>query len=147
MPPAESFDEGGLLSPPSVLIVTRHGTAMTARPGPFRIFTRDEDVALNDSSPDRRFSCGNYNSCLSLAAALNWDSFTCRGCSGAIDETIRWRAKGESRRDASLKSLCNIPNPPVVFSATGALNAAVKRNTPPALRSIQTRMNKEVNNG
>lgn len=128
--------------------VTRLGSAMAPRPGPFRIFPRDEEVALDGSGPDRRFGCGNYNSCLSLAAALNWDSFSCRGCSGSIDETIRWRAKGESRRDASMKSLCNIPNPPVVFSATGALNTAVKRSTPPTLRTVQTRMsNKEVTNG
>lgn len=120
---------------------------MAARPGPFRIFAGEGTVTSDGPKPERLFGCGNYNSCLSLAAALNWDSFSCRGCSGAIDETIRWRAKGESRRDASFKSLCNIPNPPVVFSATGALNAAVKRNSPPNLRSIRTRLNKEVTSG
>jgi predicted Fe-S protein YdhL (DUF1289 family) len=90
----------------------------TPRPGPIRLSCGQVESHYAATAPDRRFACDHYNSCLSLAAVLNWDSFSCQGCSGEIDEAVRWRAKSESRRDATLKRLCVIPNPPIMRSTS-----------------------------
>jgi hypothetical protein len=50
--------------------------------------------------PRRRYECGNYEVCLSLAASLNWESFTCRGCSGETNENLLWRARLTARKDS-----------------------------------------------
>lgn len=61
------------------------------------------------SSPRRRYNCKNYATCLNLAAALNWDNFTCRGCSGEIDESLYWRARQAMKKDTIVQTLCEIP--------------------------------------
>lgn len=85
---------------------------MIGKPGPFQIVESEGcgavDVPINP--PRRRYSCCNYEMCLDLAAALNWDNFTCRGCSGEIDESLLWRARQAMKKDAVVRKLCDIPD-------------------------------------
>lgn len=62
-----------------------------------------------DTPPRRRYECAHYDTCLELAAALNWSSFTCRGCSGEVNESLRWRAGQMARKDSIAKRLCGFP--------------------------------------
>lgn len=84
---------------------------MLGKPGPFQIIENDGIgcVDLPISAPRRRHSCQNYQSCLDLACALNWDSFTCRGCSGSIDQSLLWQGHQAKRKDSVAKRLCDIP--------------------------------------
>jgi hypothetical protein len=124
---------------------------MTEKPGPFQVLAKDSNLLAEGEGPDRNFGCENYNSCLSLAAALNWESFSCSGCTGTIDETIRWRAKVESKRDATLRQLCVIPNPSVVRSFINpraeSEEPSNSATTPINLRSILSGSGKEAKNG
>lgn len=85
---------------------------MVGKPGPFQIIKNGEyaegDVPL--AAPRRRYGCVNYDTCLNLAAALNWDNFTCRGCSGEIDQALSWRAHQAARKDKVVRCLCEIPD-------------------------------------
>ena len=54
----------------------------------------------------RELDCKNYQTCLNLAAALNWDSFTCESCEGDINESLKWRAIHSTRKDALANALC-----------------------------------------
>ena len=82
---------------------------MIGKPGPFQIIETD-DINHPQQAPRRRFSCSNYDSCLALAAALNWDNFTCRGCSSEICEALQWRARQMTKKDAVVQMICkNIP--------------------------------------
>ena len=90
-------------------------------PGPFEV--RFDDVVpqeLSDSqevgsatneeaTPRRRYDCASYDRCLELAAALNWESFTCRGCSGHINDALLWRVGQAIRRDTVAKAICAAP--------------------------------------
>jgi hypothetical protein len=86
---------------------------MVGKPGPFQIISSSDQKGCVDSpiaAPRRRYLCQNYATCLDLAAALNWDNFTCRGCSGEIDAALLWRARTEIRKDRVVSKLCtNIP--------------------------------------
>jgi len=122
---------------------------MAEKPGPFQVLAKNSNMLDEGEVPDRNFVCKNYNSCLSLAAALNWESFSCNGCTGTIDETIRWRAKVESKRDTTLRQLCVIPNPSVVRSflnPRATSEETSKKATTPIinLRTILTGSSKEV---
>ncbi len=57
----------------------------------------------------RQFDCSEYDTCLSLTAALNWESFSCAGCCGELNQQLLWRAHQNCRRDKSLASLCQLP--------------------------------------
>ena len=79
--------------------------------GPFQIIETHLS-ALADQPPEpprRRYSCRNYQSCLNLAAALNWDNFTCRGCCGDIDETLYWRVYQAMKKDLVAAKICDVP--------------------------------------
>jgi hypothetical protein len=90
-------------------------------PGPFEVRFDDlcpEDVkpiagdvqtAPNSETPRRRYECPSYDRCLELAAALNWESFTCRGCSGHVNDALLWRAGQAIRRDSVAKAICSAP--------------------------------------
>jgi hypothetical protein len=56
-------------------------------------------------NPIRMFDCQNYEVCLNLTAALNWESFTCGGCEGAINEALLQRASIALKNDQSLAPL------------------------------------------
>ena len=60
----------------------------------------------NQDILERRLECSHYESCLNLAAALDWESFTCKGCNGEIDESLLWRAGQSTKRDAIAKAIC-----------------------------------------
>lgn len=53
-----------------------------------------------DEVPRRRYECEHYELCLGLAASLNWESFTCRGCSGETNQNLLWRARLTARKDS-----------------------------------------------
>lgn len=85
---------------------------MIGKPGPFQII-RDVPSGAQDrdtGAPRRRFSCSNYLVCLDLAAAMNWDNFTCRGCSGEINQNLIWRAHQAMKADKSIRTFCSIPD-------------------------------------
>jgi hypothetical protein len=60
----------------------------------------------NQDTVERRMECSHYEECLNLAAALDWDSFTCAGCSGKINESLLWRAGQSTKRDAVAQAIC-----------------------------------------
>ncbi len=112
---------------------------MSALPGPFKVTIGENlsevvvALAVNDSAlseqpeisnqdecgnlecagvalaVERRFDCDNYETCLGLAAALNWQSFTCRECTGEINQQILWRAHQITKKDNDLADLCKLP--------------------------------------
>lgn len=90
------------------------GKSMLGKPGPFQIIESEGcgNVDAPIAAPRRRYECHNYPTCLDLAAALNWDSFTCRGCSHEIDQALLWRAKQAEKKDGVARSLCDIPELP-----------------------------------
>ena len=68
----------------------------------------------------RKFDCPNYDHCLSLCAALNWDSFSCGGCCGEINQQLVWRAHHSIKSDLELACVCKLPT----------LTSATKRRSP-----------------
>jgi hypothetical protein len=67
---------------------------------------RDAPVA----APFRRYDCHNYQVCLDVAAALDWENFTCSSCNGQVDKRLLWRAKHAQRRDPFAKECCDLPD-------------------------------------
>ena len=84
---------------------------MIGKPGPFQVIDNQGhfDPDAPSSPPRRRYECVNYENCLVLAAALNWDSFTCRGCNGEINPALFWRAHQAEKRDKLVHVLCKLP--------------------------------------
>ena len=99
----------------------KSSSSQIGSPGPFEV--RFDDVAcqeaidvqgvgsatIEDATPRRRYDCASYDRCLQLAAALNWESFTCRGCSGHINDALLWRVGQAIRRDTVAKAICAAP--------------------------------------
>lgn len=82
---------------------------IVGKPGPFEII-EGLGAAQSDlpgEAPRRRYDCNNYDVCLELAAALNWDSFTCRGCNEEVSQPLLWRAHQARRKDSVAGSLCD----------------------------------------
>ena len=78
--------------------------------GPFEVKPSDDSQAeTQEAELPRQLDCANYERCLDLAVALNWEGFTCQGCCGAINECLTWRARQVSRKDAVAKALCGTP--------------------------------------
>jgi hypothetical protein len=72
------------------------------------------DLTLDDSGrpwrcPERNYSCSNYETCLGVAAALDWESFTCCGCEGSVDSVLVWKAHRAVRHDRRWASLLTLP--------------------------------------
>lgn len=59
--------------------------------------------------PERQYDCSNYSTCLGLAAALDWNSFSCTSCSGSVNEKLLWRAHQKVRENKALQRVCNLP--------------------------------------
>lgn len=85
--------------------------------GPFQLHPESETRLSNDQheeacSPDpliplvRSFECKHYDCCLELAAALNWENFTCSGCGGDINQHLVWKANLAKREDDVANRLC-----------------------------------------
>lgn len=92
---------------------------MIGKPGPFQIIENEPSDAPTNA-PRRRYTCSNYCTCLDIAAALNWDNYTCRGCSGEIDESLRWRARQIAKKDKIVQFICNEIPPLSLISSEDA---------------------------
>ena len=79
------------------------------KPGPFPVIENDGSGLVDSpiAPPRRDYSCANYSSCLELACALNWDSFTCRGCSKDVDPSLVWQAQSKKLKDEVARTLCD----------------------------------------
>jgi hypothetical protein len=77
--------------------------------GPFEVPLSDAPSDIPEDELPRELDCSNYERCLDLAAALNWESFTCKGCCGEINECLTWRARQISRKDSMVRALCGTP--------------------------------------
>lgn len=88
---------------------------MIGKAGPFQVIEGDGQGTVERPipAPKRKYCCQNYTVCLDLAAALNWDSFTCRGCCGEVDNSLLWRAHLARKRDSIVETLCSIPEIPL----------------------------------
>ncbi len=82
--------------------------SIIGKPGPFQIIEAlgSGEVDSPIEPPRRRYDCHNYEVCLDIATALNWDSYTCRGCSTEINQALLWRAHQAARKDTVAGSLC-----------------------------------------
>jgi len=98
------------------------GNRAPFKPGPFQIVESEGtgNVDAPIAPPRRRHQCPNYSKCLSLAAALNWDNFTCRGCSAEINQSLLWRAHQAKRRDKVVRELCDLPEITSLSSESGS---------------------------
>lgn len=92
-------------------------------PGPFEITLNDADADIPEGETARDLDCANYERCLDLAAALNWESFSCKGCCRAINECLTWRARQISRKDSMVKALCGTPK---IETVTGSVASPKK---------------------
>jgi len=119
-------------------------------PGPFEVrFSDVEDAApcegegstSRDEMPRRRYDCACYERCLELAAALNWESFTCRGCNGVVNESLLWRVGQAIRRDSVAKALCAAPKIPTLSCASetppNVTSSPLERATSPRARHLK----------
>ena len=86
-------------------------------PGPFEVVEDQSSAAdasgsvLDDSAAEpilRLHDCAHYETCLDLAASLNWNSFTCNRCSGEVNNALLWRAHQHQRKDSVAKALCDL---------------------------------------
>lgn len=93
---------------------------MIGTPGPFQIIGNEGNGKVDRPmlAPRRRYACENYEKCLNLTAALNWDNFTCRGCSGEICQNLLWRAHQAKRSDKVARRICDIPQIPCIAQST-----------------------------
>ncbi len=93
---------------------------MVGTSGPFQIISSDDAGGVESPQPPprRRYMCPNYATCLDVAGALNWDNFTCRGCSGEIDATLLWRAKCALKKDKNLGKIFKLPEIETVDAET-----------------------------
>ncbi|WKZ56247.1 MAG: hypothetical protein QY326_05775 [Bdellovibrionota bacterium] len=92
---------------------------MLGKPGPFQVIKSEEAGVPGSPTqpPRRRYECPNYQTCLSIAAAVNWDSFTCRGCNGQVEESLFWQAHNAQRHDKVAEQICEIP--PIRYHCCG----------------------------
>lgn len=101
---------------------------MIGNPGPFRIIQSDTQGCVDAPmiAPRRRYNCPNYTKCLNLAASLNWDNFTCRGCCGEVDDHLVWEAQKAKNIAAKTKPVeplhSDIPEVPLRASISSAWN-------------------------
>jgi len=85
--------------------------------GPFQLHPESETRLSNDQHEEvcstdpltplvRSYDCKHYDCCLELAAALNWENFTCSGCGGDINQHLVWKANLAKREDDVANRLC-----------------------------------------
>ncbi|MEY4668416.1 MAG: hypothetical protein RL518_1115 [Pseudomonadota bacterium] len=101
-----------------------------AEPSPFpalKTKTPTDLPSSTDDVPRRRYECESYETCLSLAASLNWESFTCRGCCGQPNENLLWRARVSARKDSVAARLLQAP--PIVAINSQQSPLAIERET------------------
>ncbi|MCI5065638.1 hypothetical protein MRY87_07935 [bacterium] len=82
--------------------------------GPFRLLeeeleAHEDAIPRPMAAPTRRYECKNYERCLEIAAALNWESFSCKNCPGEMNEQLIWQAHSAQRHDAVSQQVCDLP--------------------------------------
>lgn len=84
--------------------------------GPFQVINVSPENSFPISeTPKRNFSCNNYEQCLGISAALNWDGFSCRGCNTQMpEEHLMWQARNAQKKDAVARKICDIPDISVI---------------------------------
>ncbi|MFO0417350.1 MAG: hypothetical protein ACK5Y6_08690 [Pseudomonadota bacterium] len=96
--------------------------------GPFEVKGEHTNQATGEASEDetieRNLDCANYEKCLDLAAALDWGTFTCEGCAGEINESLKWRAGQSTRRDPLAKAICGEPSFSCITKGRGIADKA-----------------------
>jgi hypothetical protein len=78
--------------------------------GPFEVSTASLNGDASAHTVVRNLDCKNYCTCLNVAVSLNWESFTCEGCNGDINQSLTWRAGQSALRDSVTRALCPRPN-------------------------------------
>ena len=71
----------------------------------------DDDLEMSFPTlepPERQYDCKHYETCLDLAASLNWVSFSCKGCVGEVNRALYWRAHQVQRKDSVARALCEL---------------------------------------
>ncbi len=77
-----------------------------------RLWGRSPNAMSSDvpaDAPFRRYDCQNYGVCLDVAAALDWENFTCSNCNGQVDQRLLWRARNALKKDAVAQRCCHLP--------------------------------------
>lgn len=86
--------------------------------GPFKVIASTSPCVITESffyderppGPPREYECEHYGLCLTVAAALNWETFTCEGCSGEMDDALLWQARIAARKDGIAQKICKLPH-------------------------------------
>lgn len=91
---------------------------MKADKGPFEIVDADDD-ACDQGVAFRNYACACYQTCLGIAAGLNWDDFSCTNCSGEVDQALLWQIRQVQRKDGLVKKLCEVPGATCYDSSEG----------------------------
>lgn len=82
--------------------------------GPFEVSSNYDSSSLTGNAalaetcdvPIRNLDCENYDECLELAIALNWQTFSCSGCNGTVNENLKWRISRAVTQDKVARFLC-----------------------------------------
>lgn len=82
---------------------------MKERKGPFKlIMFGNTDLPLSPNDiPDRNYSCANYDKCLNISAALDWEDYSCRGCCGEVNGAMLWQARLAIKKDRVAQKVCS----------------------------------------
>ena len=103
------------------LILSKGVVQQDSKKGPFPVPRRsliglhlvNEKSTANNNDvaepPVRKYDCENYETCLAVAAALDWDSFSCKDCCGQVDQRLAWRAQHARKKDSVVRALCDLP--------------------------------------
>ncbi|MCB0325370.1 MAG: hypothetical protein KDD69_17425 [Bdellovibrionales bacterium] len=89
--------------------------------------TREQESFERSDVPLRNYDCPNYSTCLGIAAALDWSSFSCKGCVGRVNKQLLWRAHQMVRSNRSLQQVCGLP---VLWEDRGHTNATRSKSAP-----------------
>ncbi len=119
---AEETEKGTILQRTHVGEISAQDTGTTrTKPephcGPFQFHPESETSPSNHQHEEashpgpltplaRSYDCKHYDCCLELAAALNWENFTCSGCGGDINQHLVWKANLAKREDEVANRLC-----------------------------------------
>lgn len=82
---------------------------MTKQCGPIEFKEDCGSLEQGGFFPLRNQHCKNYETCLNLAASLDWDGFDCSNCNKKINEQLVWRAQSAQRKDTLSKKIFPIP--------------------------------------
>ena len=114
----------------------RKGGSSSSRPPAAPVDDLNEDDSHPAAEPpERKYDCEHYETCLDLAASLNWASFTCGGCSGEVNSALLWRAHQNQRKDSVAKALCDLKPIQKVSGLKCSVETSVDKNDQPLASS------------